>query len=229
MTRAKPAPDTTAASASGPEPGRLDMRRQPAQSRGKLTFERVLSTAEQVLEEAGFEALTTNRIAAEAKINISSIYKYFPNKHAILAALFERHNRQRMDAAREMVEKLPTAADWRRVIDRAVDQVAELRLRTPGSVALRLAMRSSPDLAALDQRANQEAAKWFGALLRPLTGLSASQAERVARAIIEAEVALLDWAGSPEVSDPAEVVRELKTLVKAYLATYVRRTGDLGG
>jgi AcrR family transcriptional regulator len=205
------------------------MRRRPAQSRGRLTFERVLATAEQVLDEAGFEALTTNRIAAEAKINISSIYKYFPNKHAILAALFERHNQQRMDAAREMVEKLPSTADWRRVIDQAVDQVAELRLRTQGGVALRLAMRSSPDLSALDQRANQESAKWFGALLRPLTGLSAPRAERVARAIIEAEVALLDWAGSPEVTDPTEVVRELKTLVKAYLATYVRRPDVASG
>ena len=70
----------------------------------------MLATATELLDRVGAEGLTTNLIASESGVNISSIYKYFPNKHAILVALFERYNQQRFEAVRELVRAglLPT-------------------------------------------------------------------------------------------------------------------------
>jgi AcrR family transcriptional regulator len=196
------------------------LRRLPAQARGQVTFERLLATAANLLETEGIEGLTTNRIAAEARINIASLYKYFSNKHAILTALFERHNEQRLLAVRGLMEELGQSADWPRVIDRTIDKLAQARRSTPGSMALRRAMRSSPELADIDQQANAAASVWVGEQVRQLTGLPARRAQCVARMLIETEVALLDWWETPEVDRNAEVLREAKALLKAYLGLY---------
>ncbi|MEV6704765.1 TetR/AcrR family transcriptional regulator [Micromonospora wenchangensis] len=59
--------------------------------RAELTRERILAAAAHVFSEYGYAAGTTNRIAERARVSIGSLYQYFPNKDAILAALLVRH------------------------------------------------------------------------------------------------------------------------------------------
>ncbi|MEU8815585.1 TetR/AcrR family transcriptional regulator [Actinoplanes sp. NPDC048796] len=70
---------------------RLQPRRTPRQVRAELTRERILAAAAHVFAEHGYAAGTTNRIAERARVSIGSLYQYFPNKDAILAALLIRH------------------------------------------------------------------------------------------------------------------------------------------
>ncbi|AGL18151.1 TetR/AcrR family transcriptional regulator [Actinoplanes sp. N902-109] len=70
---------------------RLQPRRTPRQVRAELTRERILTAAAHVFAEHGYAAGTTNRIAERARISIGSLYQYFPNKDAILAALLVQH------------------------------------------------------------------------------------------------------------------------------------------
>ncbi len=57
------------------------------------------------IEEGGIERLNTNLVAAESGINISTVYKYFPNKLAILATLFERQSAERTEVAFDDLEQ----------------------------------------------------------------------------------------------------------------------------
>jgi AcrR family transcriptional regulator len=66
-------------------------RKRPRQQRARATWEAVLDAAAQLFEAAGYQAATTNAIAARAGVSIGSLYQYFPNKDAILLALAERH------------------------------------------------------------------------------------------------------------------------------------------
>lgn len=70
---------------------RLAPRRAPRQVRAELTRERILASAAHIFAEHGYAAGTTNRIAEHARVSIGSLYQYFPNKDAILAALLLRH------------------------------------------------------------------------------------------------------------------------------------------
>lgn len=70
---------------------RLQPRRTPRQVRAELTRERILTAAAHIFTEYGYAAGTTNRIAERARISIGSLYQYFPNKAAILAALLVQH------------------------------------------------------------------------------------------------------------------------------------------
>jgi AcrR family transcriptional regulator len=74
-----------------PADHRLQPRRKPRQVRAELTRQRILTAAAHVFAEHGYAAGTTNRIAERARISIGSLYQYFPNKDAILAALLVRH------------------------------------------------------------------------------------------------------------------------------------------
>lgn len=50
---------------------------------------RILDASIRVLREQGGLAFTTTRVAEEADISVGSLYQYFPNKHALIAALHE--------------------------------------------------------------------------------------------------------------------------------------------
>lgn len=71
--------------------GKTSARRQPRQERARETVEAVLGATVKVLEREGVGATTTNRVAKVAGVSIGSLYQYFPDKHAIFAALHQRH------------------------------------------------------------------------------------------------------------------------------------------
>ena len=59
--------------------------RRPAAERRR----QILAAARILFAERGFDATTTRDLAAAADINDALIYRYFPDKHAILAALVD--------------------------------------------------------------------------------------------------------------------------------------------
>ncbi len=74
-----------------PRPSRLTPRKGPLQARSKATVAAILEATAQVLVKEGPDAATTNRIAEVAGVSVGTLYQYFPNKGAVLAALAGRH------------------------------------------------------------------------------------------------------------------------------------------
>ena len=90
-------------------------RKQPSQARARETTEAILRATARILVERGYVATTTNHIAEAAGVSVGSLYQYFPNKEAIVAALLERHMEQtqgwlRVAAARSVAQPLEQAA-----------------------------------------------------------------------------------------------------------------------
>jgi AcrR family transcriptional regulator len=75
-------------------------RKIPVQARARQTVETLLDAAVQVLERDGEAGFTTNRVAEAAGFSIGTLYQYFPNKAAIVAALAMRE-RERIAALLE--------------------------------------------------------------------------------------------------------------------------------
>lgn len=65
-------------------------RVMPRQLRSRATVDAILEAAAQVLEIAGEAGFNTNAIAERAGVGIGSIYRYFPDKHAILVEMGRR-------------------------------------------------------------------------------------------------------------------------------------------
>lgn len=67
------------------------LRRRPKQERSKETVEAILDATARVLVREGYDKANTNRIARVAGVSIGSLYQYFPNKEALVAAVARRH------------------------------------------------------------------------------------------------------------------------------------------
>lgn len=65
-------------------------RRNPRQARAQATVEAIQQATLQILEAEGLARLTTNRIAERAGVSIGTLYQYFADRDAILAAIGQR-------------------------------------------------------------------------------------------------------------------------------------------
>ena len=94
-------------------------RKSPSQERSRQTVERILDAGARIFHEQGYAGTTTNDIADEAGLSIGSLYQYFPNKDALLAALTKRHITTTTSSLAAMIGKLPEESGFD-VILRAV-------------------------------------------------------------------------------------------------------------
>jgi AcrR family transcriptional regulator len=67
------------------------VRKRPRQVRSQATVEAILEATAHILAGQGYEALTTNAVAARAGVSIGSLYQYFPSKEALVGELMDRH------------------------------------------------------------------------------------------------------------------------------------------
>ncbi|MFI1914161.1 TetR/AcrR family transcriptional regulator [Nocardia sp. NPDC020380] len=78
---------------SKPRPSKTTpaQRRTPRQERSRAMVARIVDAGQEVLIAYGYDGASTNRIAQTAGISPGSLYQYFPDKDAIVAAVIERY------------------------------------------------------------------------------------------------------------------------------------------
>jgi AcrR family transcriptional regulator len=65
-------------------------RREPVQKRSRARVDEILKAASELLAVGGVDSLTTSAIAAHTGIPIATIYRYFDDRDAIIAAYLDR-------------------------------------------------------------------------------------------------------------------------------------------
>jgi AcrR family transcriptional regulator len=79
-------------------------RRRPRQQRSRAIVDSILEAGRRLLAESGESALTTNRIAERAGVSVGSLYRYFPNKEAVVAAICDDHTGQDVEEVRAAMD-----------------------------------------------------------------------------------------------------------------------------
>jgi AcrR family transcriptional regulator len=126
-------------------------KNKPVQARAKRTYEAILVAAAQLLIEVGVERISTNLIAERAGIAVPALYRYFPNKYAVLhalgAAMMDRQNEvglvwfKRLETLEELLKLTYKVTSEQlaglEIIQslRAVGPLQELRLESNRSVS----------------------------------------------------------------------------------------------
>ena len=95
-------------------------RKKPVQDRSQITVQAIVDAAARIFLEKGFAAATTNRVAEVAGVSVGSLYQYFPNKAALLAAV-------RNEVHRDFLEHMILACErgCERSFEHAVRGMAE--------------------------------------------------------------------------------------------------------
>jgi AcrR family transcriptional regulator len=200
---------------SGPPTADRPVRRR--QARGQRRIETILDTAAQVFAEVGFEAASTNMIAARAGIPIGSVYQFFPNKEAIAEALADRFV-QRLRETQAIfgpeIEYLPLED----LIDHVIDPLVAFHVAHPGFQALFTGSLVSPRLAAAIEAFLSAVVSRAEALLAVRApDLSPERRARCARVSVELVRALLPLVVASNPTERDAMVDELKAAQRGYL------------
>lgn len=95
---------------------RIDYRKKPQQDRSVQRVERILAAARHLIERHGVSGLKMTAIAKVAGVPIGSLYQYFPERAAIVKALFDQK-------AEVIEDKLRRSFKAVRSLDEALDAI----------------------------------------------------------------------------------------------------------
>jgi AcrR family transcriptional regulator len=135
------------------------VRNEPSQIRSRKRRQNILTAATHLLEEIGFEALTTSAIAAKAKIPVSSIYQYFANKEAVVGSILVREMEAVSKAYDDVEETYFRKTDWRTFFDHLFSAVINASTSERVSAELTRATYASPELYKLHDEHRLELAE----------------------------------------------------------------------
>lgn len=89
------------------EPPPTHLRNLPRQARSAARVELLLDVAAEVFEEVGYDAATTNLVAARAGVPVGTLYRWFPDKAALAEALADRYLSRLVMLYTELLTDLP--------------------------------------------------------------------------------------------------------------------------
>src|SRR4051794_21391517 len=107
------------------------LRRVPVQGRSVARVQRMLDACADLVDEIGYEGLTTTLLAERAGVAIGSVYQFFPDKRAIVQALALRN----MDAYLQRLSArfaTDVFAYWWDGVDCAIDEYIAMHRSVPG-------------------------------------------------------------------------------------------------
>lgn len=209
-----------------PDPGgtwQVPLRRTPQQARSKARLARVLRAAERVLVREGAQALTTTRIAAEAKVSVGSLYQYLPDRDAIVDALAAGYF-ARLETTMADLVRAATAERWEDPVGVLIDTYAAIYRTEHGFRALWFGSSLTEQIRAADREHKRRMADGIRHILLALDLAHDDEAlTHACHAVVLAADALAQEAfrRDPE-GDPA-LLDEARIMLRGYLAGVTAR------
>lgn len=217
-------PKAPAKMSAGPDIA-LDAKLQPTQARGQDTYEIVLATAGEMLGETGFEQLTTNAICKRAGLTPPALYRYFPNKYAILKELGDRLMKAQDDKVFAWIEagglEGDTAAERIEKNVAMMVEMIDMTRRFPGGAAIGRALRAVPMLQQLRFASRDMVAAQFGEILKArYPGASDARVRVAMRMMVELTYSASEMAVEEPDQDAVALSREVCLLFERYFDTF---------
>lgn len=196
------------------------LRRKPVQQRSAQRVERMLESCAQLIDEVGYDGLTTTLIAERAGVAVGSLYQFFPDKRAVVQELTLRNLDRFVQTVSERLDQLELDHWWD-----AVDTVFDVYLAMHREIPAfsRLHFGDVVDLRLLHETKDNNAviAEKLNSLIADRFGLSSASLDLPLSVAVEAADAVLHLAfrRDPE-GDPA-LVNEAREMVRGYLSTRI--------
>jgi len=194
------------------------LRRQPVQQRSAKRVEQMLDASAELIDEVGYEALTTTLIAKRAGVAVGSLYQFFPDKRAVVQALTQRNLDRFMAAVSERLAK-EDPGHWWDVVDSVLDIYLDMHRAVPGFSKVHFGDVVDRQLLDSDRDNNKVIADSLTDLVRKYVSLSGEKLPLAMAVAIEAADAVLKLAFHRDPQGDSEIVDEAKHLIKGYLAS----------
>ncbi|MCX3063108.1 TetR/AcrR family transcriptional regulator [Streptomyces beihaiensis] len=197
-------------------PASTSLRRAPVQRRSAERLTRILDACAELLDEGGYDELSTRSVASRADVPIGSVYRFFGNKRAMVAALAERNLERYAERVTRRLDVLP-AGDWRAATDVVLDEYLAMKRTAPGFSLVDFGTQipvGDPEAGP-----NHRLADLLADLLAPHLGRAADDAlRRTFLVAVEAADAVIRLAFRLDPAGDADVIEQTRVLLRGYLA-----------
>jgi AcrR family transcriptional regulator len=199
----------------------VPLRRVPVQERSAARVQRMLDACAGLVDEVGYDGLTTTTLAERAGVAIGSVYQFFPDKRAVVAALTARN----LDTYLARIGDRFASnhlAHWWEGVDAVIDEYIAMYRHTPGFRALRFGDIVDVHLLAPDRDNNAVIVDRIRDLLVERFGLPATDRLQLALAIaVETGDALIKLAFRRDPAGDPVILGEAKDMIREYLSRHV--------
>ncbi len=193
------------------------LRRRPVQQRSAQRVEKMLESCAQLIDEVGYDGLTTTLIAERAGVAVGSLYQFFPDKRAVVQELTLRNLDRFVQAVSDRFENADLP-HWWDAVDAVFDVYMTMHREVPAFS--RLHFGDVVDLRLLDESKDNNAviAEKLTGLLAEQFDLNAADLQLPLSVAVEAADAVLHLAFRRDPSGDAELVVEAREMVRGYLS-----------
>ncbi|MET8946489.1 TetR/AcrR family transcriptional regulator [Streptomyces sp. NPDC004542] len=191
------------------------LRRAPVQRRSAERLTRILDACADLLDEVGYDALSTRAVALRAGVPIGSVYRFFGNKRQMADALAQR-NLERY--SERVTERLKDArpGDWRAAMDAVLDEYLAMKRTAPGFSLVDFG--NQIPVGARHAEPNHRVADRLTVLLSGYLGREPDEdLSRTFLVAVEASDTLVQLAFRVHPDGDEAIIRETRELLRAYL------------
>ncbi|MGH8494293.1 MAG: TetR/AcrR family transcriptional regulator [Moraxellaceae bacterium] len=193
----------------------------PVQERSRRKIDSILDATAGLLASRGVEAVSMLAIAEAAAMPAATVYHYFENRLAVLAALAER-TMLAVDA--ELQQRMQHSVQQKDFSAHELLQTLYQAYReAPGYVLILRALRAEPVFDALVRESNQRGADVIVALLAERTALPRARTARVAWMLSEFCEQILQAALMADAREAKAMLAELTEMVDVLFQHYLQQ------
>lgn len=193
----------------------LNPRRKPVQARSRERVETILSHAADIFHEMGVDGTSMSAIARDSGMSLASLYRYFPNKTAIVKALAEQHVAKLEKVLQEKLSQIGIDE----AVDALIDEFYQFYRTEPAYSAIWSGVEAMPELRDLDLQELYANARDLEAKLTEVAPDAPAQRLHTASLLLpRAAGSILRLAVTMPEDDARRMLDELKTMARAYLA-----------
>jgi AcrR family transcriptional regulator len=192
-------------------------RRWPVQKRSQERLERVLRIAEGLIVERGFANLNMKELAEIAKVNISTIYTYFPNSQSLLRILALRFIDELRREETSLVDKLAALNSPESLVDGFIDLAIEFYRSHPSYIAIWRGMQSDSELVAMDIHDTRATGRALAPLFRQINPAVGEDAELTAMILTAMTGAAIRLASELNVREREAAIHQFHLLARRML------------
>jgi len=202
-------------------------KHKPLQERAKRTYEAILAAAAELLVEVGVERISTNLIAEAAGITVPALYRYFPNKYAVLnalgAVLMDRQNQ----VFQEWFEANVDERDPQKLlanIYQVLKGTYDVTLQQTGGLEVVQALRAVAPLQEVRLNSHQVVATQFANMVSELLGLPVDDMiTMLARLSVEVGYSVVEMALEDDTLTVENALREGTLMIQLYWQNFLQR------
>jgi AcrR family transcriptional regulator len=193
-------------------------RRRPVQARSRERVGTILSHAAAIFHEVGVDAASMSAIARQSGMSLASLYRYFPNKAAIVHAIAEQHVEKMERALRERLQQLGLID----AVDVLIDEFYRFYRTEPAYSAIWSGVEAMPELRDLDLRELYSNARDLDARLKEQCPQIPDDRRWTASLLLpRAAGTILRLAVTLPEDQARQLVEELKCMARAYVRELV--------